>query len=76
MGAKRMADNSPPEIVISGAGPSGLAAALTIAKVGGKAIVYERLADGTRRLLTSIGTPETATIERTTYDEATPTASC
>jgi flavin-dependent dehydrogenase len=34
-----------PAIHISGAGPSGLAAAITIAKRGGRAIVYERSPD-------------------------------
>jgi len=40
-----MTNNSPRAILISGAGPSGLAAALTIAKAGERAIVYERLSD-------------------------------
>jgi len=40
-----MTNNSLRAIAISGAGPAGLAAALTIAKAGGKATVYERLRD-------------------------------
>jgi len=32
-------------VLISGAGPAGLAAALTVASAGGRAIVYERNAD-------------------------------
>lgn len=38
-------DEPPDAFFISGAGPSGLAAALTIANAGGRAVVFERQAD-------------------------------
>ena len=40
-----MKTHPPPAIEIAGAGPSGLAAALTVARAGRKAVVYERHAD-------------------------------
>jgi flavin-dependent dehydrogenase len=54
---------------IIGAGPAGLAAALTIAKAGGKAVVYERCDDVGSRFHGDLQGIENWTTERDVLDE-------